>query len=111
MGNKETTPKEPVQSASDKMLDMLYEFKFMAKNLRKESTKAENQEKQFILKVKDAIEKNMPETAKIHAADAIRKKMEAKRYLTLSSKLDAVHARLQSAYQTQRVFIFYLTPS
>jgi division protein CdvB (Snf7/Vps24/ESCRT-III family) len=106
MGNKETK-QVPQQSASDKMLDMLYEFKFMAKNLRKEATKAENAEKQFILKVKDAIEKNMPETARIHAADAIRKKNEARRYLTLSSKLDAVHARLQSAYQTQRVRKFF----
>jgi charged multivesicular body protein 1 len=107
MGNKETK-KVPEQSASDKMLDMLYEFKFMAKNLRKEATKAENAEKQFILKVKDAIEKNMPETARIHAADAIRKKSEARRYLTLSSKLDAVHARLQSAYQTQKVKFLFL---
>lgn len=47
MGQKETKP-VPQQSASDKMLDMLYEFKFMAKNMRKEATKAENAEKQFI---------------------------------------------------------------
>ncbi len=107
MGNKET--KKPEPSASDKMMDMIYEFKFMAKNLRKEANKAENQEKQFIMRVKDAIEKNMPDTAKIHAADAIRKKTEARRYLTLSSKLDAVHARLQSAYQTQRVFTIIFT--
>lgn len=108
MGNK-TEPQKPQQSASDKMFDMLYEFKFMSKNLRKEATKLENQEKQFIMKVKDAIEKNMPETARIHASDAIRKKTEARRYHLLSSKLDAIQSRLQTAYQTQKVnFLIYL---
>jgi charged multivesicular body protein 1 len=108
MGNKETK-KVPEQSASDKMFDMIWEFKNQAKVLKKEATKAEMAEKAFVLKVKDSIERNNPETAKIHAADAIRKRTEAKRYLTLSSKLDAVHARLQSAYQTQKVsYLFFV---
>jgi charged multivesicular body protein 1 len=105
MGNEKTKP-VPQQSSSDKMFDMIFEFKTQAKQFQKESRKSEAAEKQLILKVKDSIEKNMPEAAKIHASDAIRKRNEAKRYLLLSSKLDAVHARLQSAYQTQRVFCF-----
>lgn len=105
MGNKETK-KVPQQSASDKMFDMIFEFKMMSKQFRKEASKSEAAERQFILKVKDAIEKNMSETAKIHAADAIRKKNEARRYLVLSSKLDAVHSRLQNAYQTHKVCLF-----
>jgi charged multivesicular body protein 1 len=79
-----------------------------AKQFQKESRKSEAAEKQLILKVKDCIEKNMPEAAKIHASDAIRKRNESKRYMMLSSKLDAVHGRLQSAYQTQRVIIFLI---
>jgi len=105
MGNEKTKP-VPEQSASDKMFDMIFEFKSQAKQFQKEARKAEAAEKQLILKVKDSIEKNMPEAAKIHASDAIRKRNEAKRYLVLSSKLDAVHSRLQSAYQTQKVIKF-----
>jgi charged multivesicular body protein 1 len=105
MGNQKA--KAPEKSASDKMFDMIFEFKMTAKNLKKEAIKAENMEKQFVLKVKDAIEKNNSETAKIFAADAIRKKNEARRYHTLSSKLDAVHSRLQTAYQTQQVICLF----
>jgi len=102
MGQEKSKP-VPVQSPSDKMFDMIFEFRMMSKNLKKESEKSMNAQKQCLLKVKDSIEKNLPETAKIHASDAIRKKTEAERYLTLSSKLEAVQQRLQSAYQTQKV--------
>jgi charged multivesicular body protein 1 len=108
MGNKvEKKPEPKKQSASDQMFDMIFEFKSVAKQMKKESTKAENQEKQAILKVKEAIEKNLVDSARIYASDAIRKKNEAKRYLVLSSKLDAVHSRLQNAYQTQKVNILF----
>ena len=113
MGQEKSKPVAPQQSASDKMFDMIFEFRMMSKSLKKESDKCNNAEKQCILKVKDSIERNMPETAKIHAADAIRKKTEAKRYLMLSSKLEAVQQRLQTAYQTQRVKLLsnsYLFP-
>lgn len=103
MGNKPSGPTKPQPSASDKMFDQIFEFKMMAKNYNKEAVKAANQEKALALKVKDAIEKNMLEAARIHASDAIRKKNEAKRYQILASKLDAVHSRLQNAYATQKV--------
>jgi charged multivesicular body protein 1 len=103
MGNKPVKIPEVKQSASDQMFDMIFEFKSNAKQMKKESTKAEAGERQAILRVKDAIEKNLPDQAKIHAADAIRKKNEARRYLVLSSKLDAVYSRLQNAYNTQKV--------
>jgi charged multivesicular body protein 1 len=108
MGNdaKKAKPKE--QSSSDKMFDTIFEFKMMAKQMKKESAKAEQQEKLCIQKVKQAIENNLLDTAKIHAADAIRKKNESKRLLILSSKLEAVQSRLQSAYQTQQVIYFIL---
>ncbi len=103
MGNKVEKKPEVKQSPSDQMFDTIFEFKSVAKQMKKESTKAEAGERQAILRVKDAIEKNLPDQAKIHAADAIRKKNEARRYLILSSKLDAVYSRLQNAYNTQRV--------
>ena len=103
MGNKVEKKLEVKQSASDQMFDMIFEFKCVAKQMKKESTKAEAQERQAIMKVQEAIENNLPEAAKLHASDAIRKRNEARRYLVLSSKLDAVHSRLQNAYNTQRV--------
>lgn len=102
MGNKHSD-NTPQQSDSDKMFDSIFEFRMMSKNFKKEAAKSEAAEKAEILKVKEAIEKNLGEAAKIHAADAIRKKNEARRYLILSSKVDAVHDRLQSAYQTQKL--------
>jgi DNA invertase Pin-like site-specific DNA recombinase len=105
MGQKETKPLKPVQQASDKMFDMLYEFKNMARQFERESVKSARQEDALKIKVKDAIKKNMMENAKIIATDAIRKKNDAQRYKVLSSKLDTVYSRLQNAYQTQKVNI------
>ncbi len=103
MGNKDSKPKAPPKSASDQMFDMIFEFKMQGKQMLKESKRAEMDEQKLKLKVKHAIENNMPEAAKIHAADAIRKKHEARRLLVLSSKLDAVQSRLSSAYKTNQV--------
>lgn len=109
MGQQETKPPAPQQTASDKMFDILIEFKLQAKTMRKEAAKAEAQEKVYITRLKEAMEKNNLDTAKILASDAIRKKTEARRLLLLSSKLDAVQARLQSAMTTQRVYLYLLS--
>lgn len=92
------------------MIKCLIQFLSSNKWLKvlKESAKAEQQEKQLKNKVKEAIEKNMGESAKIFAQDAIRKKNEAKRYLILSSKLEAVTSRIQNAYQHQMVNNYFL---
>ena len=103
MGNKADKPKPKEESASDKMFDMIFEFKMMAKEFEKNAKKSANEEKQVKLKVKTAIEKNNMDAAKMYAQDAIRKKNECKRYQALSFKIDAVHSRLKNAYQTQKV--------
>ena len=103
MGNKQEKPKQPEQSASDKMFDMIFEFKMMAKEFDKNAKKSAIEEKNTKLKVKSAIEKNDMNAAKMYAQDAIRKKNETKRYQALSFKIDAVHSRLKNAYQTQKV--------
>ncbi len=108
MGQKETKKQQPEQSSADKMFDMIFEFKMMSKQFQKESLKATTQEKALYLKVKDAIEKGNVEGAKIFASDAIRKKNEAKRMQVLSSKIEAVHTRLQNAYQTNTVRVVNL---
>lgn len=104
MGNKvPEKPKVPEQSTSDKMFDMIFEFKMMAKEFDKNARKAANEETQVKIKVKQAIEKNDMKAAQMFASDAIRKKNECKRYQTLAFKIDAVHSRLKNAYQTQKV--------
>ena len=103
MGQEKAKPKPPEQSASDKMFDNIFEFKMMAKNFAKESKKAETAHKNLLGKVKDLIAKGDYEKAKVVASDAIRKKNDIKRYQVLSSKLDTLTQRLQSAYQTQQL--------
>ena len=103
MGQEKAKPKPPEQSASDKMFDNIFEFKMMAKNFAKESKKAETAHKSLLGKVKDLIAKGDYEKAKVVASDAIRKKNDIKRYQVLSSKLDTLTQRLQSAYQTQQL--------
>lgn len=104
MGNEPKKPVKPQESASDKMFDMIFEFKMMAKEFEKNARKSQNEETQTKLKVKQAIEKNDMKAAQMYAADAIRKRNESKRYQTLSFKIDTVHSRLKNAYQTQKVF-------
>ena len=103
MGKEKAKPKRPEESPSDKMFDNIFEFKMMAKNFAKESKKAETAHKNLLGKVKDLIAKGDYEKAKVVASDAIRKKNEIKRYQVLSSKLDTLTQRLQSAYQTQQL--------
>ena len=103
MGNEPKKPQRPPQDPSDKMFDTMFEFKMMGKSMAKEAKKAENQNKNLIKKVKDCIAKGDYEQAKVAASDAIRQKNMVRRYRVLSSKIDTVAQRLQSAYQNQRL--------
>ena len=104
MGNDEPKKKHrPPQDPSDKMFDTMFEFKMMGKSMAKEAKKAENQNKNLIKKVKDCIARGDYEQAKVAASDAIRQKNQVRRYRVLSSKIDTVAQRLQSAYQNQRL--------
>lgn len=104
MGNEQPKkPQAPPQDPSDKLFDTMFEFKMMSKSMAKESTKAESQSKALVEKVKKCIAKGDYEQAKVAASDAIRSKNEAKRYTVLSSKIETISQRLQSAYNTQRL--------
>ena len=99
MGNEPKKPQPPPQDPSDKIFDTMFEFKMMSKSMAKESTKAESQSKALVKKVKDCIAKGDYEQAKVAASDAIRQKNMVKRYRVLSSKIETVAQRLQTAYQ------------
>ena len=63
-------------------------------------TKEERVEKD---KIKKALEKDNHDGARIHAQNAIRQKSNAQNYLRLSSRIDAVSSRLESAIKMQQV--------
>ena len=96
-------PKEEKKLTDDEMFDKIFEFKMMAKQFAKESKKAENEYKKNLTKTKNLMEKGKYDQARVTAADAIRKKNEINRYQVLSSKIDTIAQRLQSAMQTNQL--------
>ena len=96
-------PKEEKKLTDDEMFDKIFEFKMMAKQFAKESKKAENEYKKNLTKTKNLMEKGKYDQARVVAADAIRKKNEINRYQVLSSKIDTIAQRLQSAMQTNQL--------
>ncbi|KAL9652544.1 hypothetical protein ABK040_000114 [Willaertia magna] len=85
------------------MDDLVFNLKFTSKQFQRASKKAEKEEKQEKQKVKAAMEKGNIEGARIHAQTAIRKKNEAVNFLRLSSRIDAVASRLDTAIKMNRV--------
>lgn len=81
----------------------LFNLKFTAKQLNRLSVKCEKEEQTEKNKIKKALEKDNHDGARIHAQNAIRQKTNAQNYLRLSSRIDAVSSRLQTAIQMQKV--------
>ena len=78
------------------------ELKFTAKQMNRLSTKCTKEEKVEKDKIKKAMEKENHDGARIHAQNAIRQKTNAQNYLRLSSRIDAVASRLESAIKMQQ---------
>ncbi|KAE8651298.1 hypothetical protein Csa_002473 [Cucumis sativus] len=81
---------------TEKLLNQIMELKFTAKSLQRQARKCEKEEKSEKLKIKKAMEKGNMDGARIYAENAIRKRTEQMNYLRLSSRLDAVVARLDT---------------
>ena len=95
--------KKPSEDLFDKYFDIIFELKFMSKNLAREAKKSENQNKILIKKVKNYISKGDYEQAKIAANDAIFAKNQVRRYKILSSKIDLFVNKLKAVYQNQKL--------
>eukprot|EP00245_Coleochaete_scutata_P007177 TRINITY_DN22287_c0_g1_i1.p1 TRINITY_DN22287_c0_g1~~TRINITY_DN22287_c0_g1_i1.p1 ORF type:complete len:205 (+),score=58.30 TRINITY_DN22287_c0_g1_i1:99-713(+) len=80
----------------EKLLEQVFQLRFTAKSLVRQSKKCEKEEKAEKIKVKKAIEKGNMDGARIYAQNAIRKKNEALNFLRLSSRLDGVVSRLDT---------------
>jgi len=83
--------------------NQMFNLKFTAKQFVRMSKKCEKNEKQQKLKLKQAIEKGNIEGARIYAQNAIREKNQALNYLRLSSRIDAVASRVESAVRMKQV--------
>jgi len=81
----------------------LFQLKMTSKQLSKLSKKCEKDEKTEKDKIRKALEKDNHEGGRIHAQNAIRAKNNAQNYLRLSSRVDAVSSRLESAIKMQQV--------
>ena len=75
----------------------LFNLKFTAKSLVRESKKCEQSAAANKLKCKKAMEVNNMEGARIYAETAIRDKNQSLNYLRLSSRIDAVAQRVNTA--------------
>merc|ERR1712002_611234 len=81
----------------------LFNLKFAAKELERNSKKCDKEEKAEKLKLKKAIEKGNHEVARIHAENAIRQKNQSLNFLRMSARVDATASRVQSALTTKKV--------
>ena len=91
------------KSNAQKMQDNLFNLKLAAKQLERNSVKCEKDEKAEKAKLKKAIQKSNLEGARIHAENAIRQKNQALNYRRMSSRVDAVSQRVQTAVTMQQV--------
>ncbi|GAA5982661.1 hypothetical protein JCM5350_002139 [Sporobolomyces pararoseus] len=81
----------------------LFQLKFTTKQLQKQSRKAAKDETAEKAKLKKALQQGNQEGAKIYAANAIRKKNESLNLLRLSSRIDAVASRVETAVTMRSV--------
>lgn len=81
----------------------MFNLKFAAKELERNSKRCEKEEKAEKLKTKKAIQKGNLEVAKIHAENAIRQKNQSLNYLRMGARVDAVASRVQTALTTRKV--------
>ncbi|GAB5036344.1 snf7 family protein [Nannochloropsis oceanica] len=83
--------------------DHLVNLRLTSKQMVRGSKKCESSEKEAKSKLKKAIEARNTEGARVYAQNAIREKTQALNYLRLSSRIDAVAARLESAIRMKQV--------
>lgn len=86
-----------------KMEEQLFNLKYTSKQMQKSADKCQKQEKVEKEKLKKALQQGNNDGAKIYAQNAIRQKNQYLNYLRLSSRIDAVAARLDTALKMKTV--------
>lgn len=80
----------------------LFQLKFTSKQLKKQAQKAHKEELAETNKLKKILDEN-EEIARLYASNAIRKKNERLQLLKLSSRVDSVASRVQTAVTMRNV--------
>jgi len=81
----------------------LFQLKFTAKSLNRQAKKAQKDENTEKARLKKALQQGNNDGARIYASNAIRKKSEALNLLRLSSRIDAVASRVETAVTMRQV--------
>ncbi|PPQ65598.1 hypothetical protein CVT26_000547 [Gymnopilus dilepis] len=81
----------------------LFQLKFTAKTLNRQAKKAQKDENTEKARLKKALQQGNNDGARIYASNAIRKKSEALNLLRLSSRIDAVASRVETAVTMRQV--------
>ncbi|KAI5956327.1 hypothetical protein KGF54_000802 [Candida jiufengensis] len=81
----------------------LFQLKFTAKQLNRQAQKASKEETQEKAKIKKALTQGNNDIAQLYAQNAIRKANERVNLLRLSSRIDAVASRVQTAVTMRSV--------
>ncbi|KAI5949089.1 hypothetical protein KGF57_004919 [Candida theae] len=81
----------------------LFQLKFTAKQLNRQAAKAAKEETQEKAKIKKALSQGNNDIAQLYAQNAIRKSNERVNLLRLSSRIDAVASRVQTAVTMRSV--------
>jgi len=85
------------------MEEELINLKMTSKQMVMASKKCEKNHKKQLKDVQKAIKQGNKEGAQIYAQNAIREKNQGMNYLRLSSRIDGVAARLETAIRTKEV--------
>ncbi|GMI45177.1 hypothetical protein TrCOL_g11788 [Triparma columacea] len=89
--------------AAPSLEDELVNLRITSKQMARSAVKCEKNEKQAIAKLKKAIEQGNMEGARIYGQNAIREKNQALNCLRMSSRIDAVSSRLETAIRMKTV--------
>lgn len=81
----------------------LFQLKFTAKQLNRQAARADKEIKAEENKVKKAIQQGHNDIARLYAQNSIRKQTERKNLILLSSRIDAVASRVQTAVTMRSV--------
>ena len=98
MGAENTKQPEPKK---DDVMTAIFQMKMTSKKLMREAKRCEKEQKKNLQKIEVCLKKGDEESARMYAENSQRNKLEARRYNTLASKLDAMGGRIKSnAYST-----------
>ncbi|KZM26995.1 uncharacterized protein EKO05_0005012 [Ascochyta rabiei] len=81
----------------------LFNLKFTAKSLNRQSLKAGKEEQQEKAKLEKAMKQGHNDIARIYAQNAVRKQNEKLNLLQLASRVDAVAGRVQTAVTMRQI--------